>query len=130
MKLSTLQFGEIEFTDDLLIKFSDGVVGFENLKQFILITEENGLFYWLTSVDEPEIVFPLFPISSLREDYPRKDAYEPFGIVRLSKNPSEITINLKAPIYLDQQGKSGYQKILDTEKYPVDYKLFVEKTEE
>ena len=37
MKLSTLQFGDIEFTDDLLIKFSDGILGFENLKSFVLI---------------------------------------------------------------------------------------------
>jgi len=130
MKLSTLQFGDIEFTEDLLINFSDGILGFENLKSYLLITEENGLFYWLTSIDEPEIVFPLFPICTLREDYPQKGTFEPFGIVRLSKNPSEITINLKAPIYLNQEDKMGYQKILDTEKYPVDYKLFVEKTEE
>ena len=88
------------------------------------------MFFWLTSIDEPEIVFPLFPISTLRENYPQKDTFEPFGIVRLSKNPSEITINLKAPIYLNQKMKTGYQKILDTENYPVDYKLFVEKTEE
>jgi len=130
MKLKTLQFGEIEFSDDLIIEFKDGILGFEDLKRYVMITEEEGIFYWLTAVDEPEIVFPLFPISSLKEDYPQKDDYEVFGIVRLAKEPEDITINLKAPIYINQAGKSGFQKILDTEKYPVDYNLFVEKTEE
>ncbi|NOX18799.1 MAG: flagellar assembly protein FliW [Chlorobi bacterium] len=130
MKLKTLQFGEIEFSDDLIIEFKDGILGFEDLKKYVMITEEEGIFYWLTAVDEPEIVFPLFPISSLKEEYPQKDGYEVFGIVRLAKEPSDITINLKAPIYINQSEKTGYQKILDTEKYPVDYNLFVEKTEE
>jgi flagellar assembly factor FliW len=130
MKLKTLQFGEIEFSDDLIIEFKEGILGFEDLKRYVMITEEEGIFYWLTAVDEPEIVFPLFPISSLKEDYPQKDDYEVFGIVRLAKEPEDITINLKAPIYIDQARKSGFQKILDTEKYPVDYNLFVEKTEE
>lgn len=127
MKLQTQQFGEIEFDDDILIKFNEGILGFETFKKYVLITEENGLFFWLTSIDEPEIVFPLFPINTLQEDYPQDERYEVFGIVKLSKHPSEISINLKAPIYLDQGEKTGYQKILDTDKYPVDYKLFVEK---
>ena len=127
MKIKTMQFGEIEFNDDIVINFEDGVLGFEKYTKYLLVTEEDGLFYWLTAVDEPEIVFPLFPISTLQEDYPKKESQEAFGIVRLSKDPSEITINLKAPIYVDQENKTGSQKVLDTEKYPVDYKLFVEK---
>ena len=127
MKLKTLQFGEIEFDEKIIIAFEEGILGFESLKKYLLISEENGLFFWLTSIDEPEIVFPLFPIATLQDNYPKNDNYEPYGIVRLSKNPSEITINLKAPIYLDQVEKMGYQNILDTDKNPVYYKIFVEK---
>lgn len=127
MKLQTQQFGEIEFDENILISFEDGILGFEDFKKYVLITEENGLFFWLTSIDEPEIVFPLFPINSLHDNYPQDNDHEVFGIVKLSKEPSEISINLKAPIYLNHGTKSGYQKILDTDQYPVDYKLFVEK---
>lgn len=127
MKLHTQQFGEFEFEDDIIVKFDEGILGFEDFKKYVLITEENGIFFWLTSIDEPEIVFPLFPINTLLEDYPQDNSYEVFGIVKLSKEPSEISINLKAPIYLDHGSKSGYQKILDTDKYSIDYKLFVEK---
>ncbi|MFH1194319.1 MAG: flagellar assembly protein FliW [bacterium] len=126
MKIKNEQFGEFEFSEDLLISFNEGLLGFEEFKKYLLITEENGIFYWLTSVDEPEIVFPLFPIRSLQDNFPMEKEMEPFGIVRLDKNPGDITINLKAPVYLDQNTKTGMQKIIDSDEYPVSYKLFIQ----
>ena len=91
-----------------------------------MLTEENGIFFWLTSVDEPEIIFPLFPLRVLDQDYPQEKDYEAFGIVKLDKEPSKININLKAPVYINQVKKAGYQKVIDSEKFPIDYSLFVE----
>lgn len=126
MKIRTQQFGEIEFEEEKIIEFKDGVLGFDNLRKFLLLTEENSIFFWLTSVEEPEIVFPLFPIKILMEEYPEKESYEAFGIVRLDKEIQNITVNLKAPVYISQENKSGYQKIIDSDKYIIDYQLFVE----
>ncbi len=125
MKLQTGQFGEVEFQEEKIILFENGILGFEELKRYLLISEDDGIFYWLTSVDQPEIVFPLFPINLLQENYKQVENYEPFGIVKLDKDPANITINLKAPIYINHENKTGYQKIIDSEKYPVDYQLFV-----
>ncbi len=130
MKIKTDQFGEIEFDEDLIITFNDGIIGFENLKKFILITEEDGLFYWLTSIEEPGIVFPLFPAAMLEEKYPAEDGYDVFGIVKLSKEIAEITINLKAPIYINHKEKIGFQKIIDNDKFEIDRKLFIETKSE
>lgn len=126
MKIKTNQFGEIEFNENLVIRFEDGILGFENYKEYLLLREDNGLFYWLTAVQEPEIVFPLFPIKSLVADYPDIDGYEPYSVVRLNRNPADITANLKAPVYLDSENKRGIQKIIDTDRYQIDYKLFIE----
>ncbi len=126
MKLQTKQFGEIEFDENIIIEFKDGILGFENLKKYILITEEEGIFNWLTSIEEPEIVFPLFPVGLLQENYPEEESHISYGIVRLSRNPGDITINLKSPVYLNMDSKTGFQKIMDTEKYPIDYQLFIE----
>jgi flagellar assembly factor FliW len=126
MKLKTKQFGEIEFDEHIIIKFPEGILGFEKYKKFLLIIEDESLFYWLTSIDEPELVFPLFPTRLLEENFPSESDYEAFGIVKLDKNPSNVTINLKAPIYLNQNEKVGFQKIFDNENYPIDYKLFIE----
>lgn len=126
MKINTYQFGEIEFDENHVISFSDGIIGFENLKKFILLSQEDGLFFWLTSVDEPEIVFPLFPVKLLVNEYNEIENFEAFGIVKLDKTPSNISINLKAPVYLNQEQRVGYQKIFDDDKYPLNYQLFVE----
>ncbi len=130
MKIKTDQFGEIEFDEDIIIEFNDGIIGFENLKKFILISEDDGIFYWLTSVEEPEIVFPLFPATLLDDNYPSEEDFETFGIVKLSKEISEITINLKAPIYISLDKKVGFQKIIDNDKFEIDRKLFIESKSE
>ena len=125
MKLKNEQFGEIEFDDNSVIEFQEGLLGFEELTKFVLIPEEDGFLKWLTSVDQPEIIFPLFSINALQEEQNSVNDYEPFGIVKLDKIPEDITINLKAPVFIDHNKKKGYQRIIDNEEYPVNYPLFV-----
>ena len=124
MKIQNEQFGEINFEEDSVIKFEDGLLGFEELKEFLLISEEEGLFLWLTSIDEPEIIFPIFSINVLQEKLDTTESYEPFGIVKLDKEPENVTINLKAPVFINQVEKKGYQKLIDNEANVVDYPLF------
>ncbi len=126
MKLQTYQFGEVEFDDGSVLSFTEGIIGFESLTKYILLSQDDGLFHWLTSVEEPEIVFPLIPARLLMKEYDQTVDFEAFGIVKFDKNPANITVNLKAPVYVSQTKKTGFQKIFDTENYPMDYKLFVE----
>ena len=115
MKIKTDQFGEIEFAEDKVINFEPGIYGFENLRKYLLIKTEDELFYWLNSTENPDIAFPLVGLSLVDSEFPAKEDSEVFGIVTLSKDPSKITVNLKAP------------EIIDSEKYPVNYNLFVEE---
>jgi flagellar assembly factor FliW len=125
MKIRNKQFGDIEFENETIIKFAEGILGFEELRQFLLVSEKDGFFFWLISIDEPEIIFPLFSIKLLQEKYKDDSELEPYGIVKLDKNPQNISINLKAPVLINQDDKIGFQKIIDNEEYPVDYPLFV-----
>ena len=115
MKIKNKQFGEIEFKPDAIINFDDGILGFEEQKRFLLLSEKEGFFFWLTSIDEPEIIFPLFSINLLQENYINGDL-EPFGIVKLDKDPQNISINLKAPVFINHEKKIGYQRIMDNEE--------------
>lgn len=127
MKIITHQFGEVEFTEDLIIYFAEGLFGFENLHKFLLVKTDDELFYWLNSVEQPEIAFSLIGLRVIDEHYPTIENNEAFGIVIMSKNPADIKVNLKAPVYINQDSKSGSQKIIDSDKYPIDYNLFVEE---
>jgi flagellar assembly factor FliW len=126
MKINTHHFGEIEFTEEKILKFENGLLGFENLQQFLLLKTEEDLFYWLIAIDEPEITFPLIGVRIIDENYPEEENNEGFGIVTLNKDPLKITVNLKAPVYINQEKKTGFQKILDKDRFIIDYKLFVE----
>lgn len=125
MKITNKQFGDLEFEPESVIEFEDGILGFEELKKFLLIAEKDGFFFWLTSIEEPEIIFPVFSIKLLQEEYYGDEDLEPFGIVKLDKEPQNISINLKAPVLINQKEKKGFQKIIDNENFPVDYPLFV-----
>ena len=125
MKIKNKQFGEIEFQQDSVFNFEDGILGFEDQKRFILISEKDGIFFWLTSIDEPELIFPLFSINLLQDKYSEYMDMEPYGIVKLDRDPEKVSINLKAPVFIDHEKKRGYQRIMDKDEYPVNYPLFV-----
>jgi flagellar assembly factor FliW len=126
MKIYFEHLGEIEFDDNLILTFENGLIGFEHLKKFVLIKTEEDIFYWLNSVERPEYCFPLVGIRVIDENFPIEENHEAFAVVILNKDPLKITTNLKAPIYINQDTKTGFQKIIDNDKYPVDYQLFVE----
>lgn len=126
MKINTYQFGEIEFDEELIITFSEGIFGFEHLKKYLLVYPKDDLFHWLNSIEEPDIAFPLLGLRLIDDKFPQEKHNEAFGIVTLNKDPLKVTVNLKAPVFINQDDKTGYQKILDIDKYPVNYNLFVE----
>ena len=126
MRISTHQFGDIEFQQDRIINFDSGLLGFEKLTKYLLIKVEDQLFYWLNSIEEPGIAFPLIGIRAIDDKYPQEEKHEAFGIVTLNSDAFKITVNLKAPVYINQDDKTGYQKIIDSEKYPVHHVLFKE----
>lgn len=126
MKITTQQFGEINFENEHLVRFPSGLFGFEQLNNYLLIKTDQDLFYWLNSVDEPEISFPLIGTRVINTSFPEEENHEAFGIVTLNQDPLMVTVNLKAPVYIDQNAKTGFQTIIDDEKFPVDYNLFIE----
>lgn len=126
MKLKTYRFGEIEFPEDKIITFEKGLFGFEELNKYLFIKPDDSLFYWLNSIDNPDIAFPMFGMRVIDERYPQEENFEAFGIVVLNADPKKITVNLKAPVYINQEDKKGVQKILDSDKYQIDYNLFTE----
>ena len=127
MKISNAQFGEMEFNEDQIIKFEGGIAGFEESKRFLMVQLDFVLFYWLVSIDEPEIVFPLVPVNSFLENFPNEINTNPFALVTFNADPTKITVNLRAPLFINTEKNVGYQRQL--ERYKTNYPLFV-KTEE
>ena len=144
VQIHTRNFGDIEISDDKILEFPSGVPGFPDSKRYALIADPDDLenesesFYWLQSLDETDVVFCLIDLHKFLPDYdPLVDEGEiaclsPYGpeellvynIVVIPENPSEMTVNMKAPIVINPNTKTGIQTICQNEDYAVKYRLF------
>ena len=121
--VNTIQFGELMIESQHIFSFEEGVLGFEDLHEFVLISEEETVpFKWLISIEKPEIGFPL--LSPWHIDL----TYEPGNqfnldtsvlmvVITLEDEKGLMTANMKAPIVLDADSRVGKQVILSSDKY-------------
>ncbi len=127
--IDTHQFGEVTVSQRHIFEFSDGLFGFENLHEFVLISvEESKPLKWLLSVEEPTIGFPVISPLLLDVQYNpgRKHMREGnvlFVIVNLRGSSGGMTANMKAPIILNPIDQSGQQVILTSERYSPEFEI-------
>lgn len=138
LNLSTEKFGNLRIEKENIIIFESGILGFEDLKQFVIIDIEECLpFEWLVSVKDPLIAFPILnpmpfytdynplksigDLSSLGTKNPKN--VEIFCTVTLGNSPSDVTINLKGPIVINMKNKKGKQFVLTEDYYSLHHPL-------
>jgi Uncharacterized protein conserved in bacteria len=142
MKLYTKYHGIREYEENEIISFPKGLPGFRNLKKFIMFKiEENEVFSMLHSIEDLEIGLVVVSPFYVMKEYEFKlddDRIEELQIekesdilvintVCLNKDINKITVNLKAPIIINNIKKIGEQLILDNDKYQLKYPLFKEE---
>lgn len=139
MLIKTKHFGEINIEEDKIIQFNSGILGFENLKLYTLLFDnekgERADVYWLQCLDEPALAIPVMSPFLLREDYNPEvedELLKPLGemtdeniIVLVSLTvPSDITkmsLNLKAPFIINSDTRKGSQVIVESPDYEIKY---------
>jgi len=127
VNLSTNNFGNLNIEKENIITFEQGLLGFEELKQFAIIDLEECLpFEWLVSVEDPIVAFPILNPTLFFSDYKpslskddlislnikKEKDVEMFCIVTLDKKPENVTLNLKGPILINMKNKMGKQVVL------------------
>ncbi|MBP3266397.1 MAG: flagellar assembly protein FliW, partial [Clostridiales bacterium] len=73
MFIKTKIFGDVEISDDKILTFEDGIIGFPDLKHFTLIHDEEkgkdaGIRYF-QSIEEPAFAMPVMNPLMVCEDY-------------------------------------------------------------
>lgn len=127
--------GEIEFTEDQIIRFEEGMLGLPGLKEYLLLTSDNiAPFLRLQCVEEPKISFLLLDPnhvdpgykdyvssrSGIEEYYRINDPENAiFVVMKISEDGEEISANLVAPVVIDNRNKSGQQVVLIDSPYNV-----------
>ncbi len=140
MLIQTKPYGKIDVDERQKIFFPFGILGFENLKNYVLMDAKQQPFYWLQSLDVPEIAFVLINPFVFRPDYsidipPEEmediDLQTPedtlvFAIVTIPENQSKMTANLQGPIIINRKNKLGRQAISSNQKWKTRHTILEE----
>lgn len=126
--------GGVEFGEDEVLTATTGLLGFEKLKEFLLLSpEEIKPFKCLQSVEDPEIAFTVLDPHYLMPEYRAEVTGEEvvdleaknvgelreFVIVTIPPGkPKKMTANLQAPIVVNFESGKLKQLVLATGEYP------------
>ncbi|MBQ8591896.1 MAG: flagellar assembly protein FliW [Lachnospiraceae bacterium] len=142
MEINTRIFGKINISDDKLIHFPNGIIGFADLKDFALIHDEekgdNGGIRWLQSVQEPAFAMPVVNPLSVCTDYNPEvedELLKPLGnmgaddmlvlvTITVPSDLTKMTVNLKAPFVINANNRNAAQIIVEGEQYQVKFPVY------
>ena len=132
IKVKTTRFGEIEVPELDVIELPLGLIGFPELKRYVLLDhDKDSPFKWLQSLEDGAIAFVLIDPLLFKPDYIAEvtdaeltelevKAEEDLVIsviVTVPSNPQNMTANLKAPLIFNLKNRKGKQVILNTGTY-------------
>jgi len=140
MKVNTKAFGLIEVEEKQKINIPQGLFGFEDYVEYVLMDAEHQPFLWLQSVDEKDIAFVLINPFLFRPDYEVNITNEElaeigikspdnamiFVIVTIPQDGSPMTANLQGPIVINKENMTGMQAVLSDAKWRTRHDIIAE----
>ncbi len=142
MFIKTKIFGDVEISDDKILTFEDGIIGFPELKHFTLIHDEEkgkdaGIRYF-QSIEEPAFAMPVMNPLMVCEDYNPQVSEEFLSslgnisdenivvlvTVTVPTDLTKMTVNLQGPIIINSDEKKGAQIIVEGNDYPVKFPIY------
>lgn len=146
MKLSTKYFGEIDYSEEDVLHFPQGMFAFEEEKEFLLLpfSGSDGTLLCLQSLMTPQLAFVVMNPFALHLAYAPvlqpeeleglgvKDSKELcYYVLCVVKNPvSTSTVNMKCPVAINDETRVGAQVILEAEEYGMRHLLSEFQAEE
>ena len=139
MTIQTSRFGELKVSQDNLLLFPEGILGFANLRSFVLLDDpEDDIFIWLQSCEnkdlafpvlEPELLMPSYTVElSLRDkqvlELSEDSDCRCLSIITIPADPTDMTANLKAPIVINAGKQIARQCICQNNKLSINEPIF------
>jgi flagellar assembly factor FliW len=142
MRVKTKAFGDVILSEDKILIFEEGIIGYPELRRFALFHDEDSGtdagIRWLQSLDMPEFAMPVIdPLEVVEEYNPvvedewmqslgelNEDNILVLVTLRVPSDLTQMTVNLQGPIVINVEMHKGCQIIVDTEKYPVKYPIY------
>jgi flagellar assembly factor FliW len=140
VKVATKAYGLIDVDERQKIIFPQGLLGFEHLKEYVLLDAERQPFYWLQSVDVEQVAFILINPFLFRADYEANiDDGElkligiengvstlTFSIVTIPADGSPMTANLQGPLIINRDTRFGIQAVITDPRWKTRHDIMAE----
>lgn len=137
--IQTSRFGQVELKEEDIITFSEGLLGFADLRKFVLLDDPNDdIFAWLQSCEAPSIAFPVLEPEIYTEQYKAtltkadlealklatQEKARLFSIITIPDDPTQMTANMKAPIVVNVPARLARQCVLQDNNLAIREPIF------
>lgn len=135
MKIQTTRFGELEIDGSRKLRFPQGLLGFPDRREFVLLetgddsADKAPSFWWLQSLDDPALAFVVSDPSLFVPTY-RVPIHPPqmaeLGLntiedaqvlVIVNKHGHTLTGNLQGPLVINLHSREGQQLVLSDRRF-------------
>jgi|WetSurMetagenome_2_1015567.scaffolds.fasta_scaffold164454_2 flagellar assembly factor FliW len=138
MKIATTRFGELEVPENVIIRMTKPVLGFEQLHAYVIIeTEDFAPFKWYQSIDQPDVAFvvvnPLLFFPDYVVEVNPKEIEElkvgnvsdivTYAIVTIPRDFTKMTANLQGPLLINSRTNLAKQLVLVNSQYRIKHRM-------
>lgn len=126
----------------IIIRFEDGIYGFEDIKDYVLLQEDDSQVVWTlrAAYSSCPSFIAINPFLLLKDYAPRltDEDYRKLGnpseedlcylaIAVIRRNLPDSAVNLKSPVVINAKTRTGRQIIMEDTDYPVRYRPFADR---
>jgi len=138
MELQHRQLGWVKYSEDEVITFPQGLLGYLKFKQYIFTREQElSPFSWMISVEEPNVSVlvtnpflfcPDYSPNVTKRDLSELSAENPqslemYSIVTMNQDARLTTANLSGPILVNHEKRIGKQLVLLDDRYSTKHRI-------
>jgi flagellar assembly factor FliW len=138
--VQTKAYGSIEVNEKQRIVFPQGLFGFEEIQDYVLLDAERHPFYWLQSVEKEQVAFVVINPFLIRPDYELNidneeladigidtpDKALVFTIVTIPADDGPMTVNFQGPLAINRETRKGKQAILNDPRWKTRHDIMAE----
>lgn len=140
MIVQTSRFGAVTVKTEDILHFPEGLLGFADLRNFILLDDPNDeIFAWLQSCEAETIAFPVLEPEIFMDNYKvnltkadmealklnAQGKFKAFSIVTIPDDPTQMTANMKAPVVINLTERCARQCVLQDNHLAIREPLFM-----
>jgi flagellar assembly factor FliW len=136
MNVQTTRFGLVNLDEKRIITFPAGLLGFSSYKSFALLQpDDEGVFFWLQSLESPELAFVVTDPTLWVKDYEasiRREQMEELCLDKLesaqvfvivNKYGQSLTANLQGPLVINLGNQKAIQLVLADKRWTTRHEI-------